>query len=263
MNILEFSQVQFQLFLLLLARVAGIFTLAPFFGSQTTPVQFRVGAALFISLLFLPLLPASFVQPPNLLAFFLMVARETMMGLLIGAMVLLMFVGVQLAGQFIDIQIGFGIVNIVDPQSGGQITLIGQVYFLFALLLFLVLDLHHVVIAALYKSFQIVPVGTPAFPGSLLSFVDDQVSRLFVVAFQLSAAPIAVLFLAEVAMGFIARTVPQMNIFIVGFPLRIAMGLFFLFLLMPLAAVLMKQEFGSFLRSLHDLFFLLRAGLNA
>lgn len=258
MNILEFSQVQFQTFLLILVRMAGIFTIAPFFGSQNTPVLFRIGLAMFLSLVLLPILPHGFVPPANLLSYFLLVAKETVVGILIGGMILLIFVGVQLAGQFLDIQIGYGIVNIVDPQSGGQITLIGQIYFLFALLLFLVLDLHHLVIQALFQSFQVVPLAAAHFPTSIAQLVDREVTRLFFVSFQLSAAPIAVLFLNEVAMGFIARTVPQMNVFIVGFPVRIALGLFFLYLLLPLSAVLLKGLFLQLFQSLNLLFRILK-----
>ncbi len=143
-------------------------------------------------------------------------------------------VAVQFAGQLIGYQMGFAIVNVLDPHSQTQISLIGEFLFAVVMLSFLNLNLHHDLIGLWYQSYDIAPPGGFAFasladPGSafmpaLVRTFDD----IFYLALKISLPLVAFLLLADLALGIIARIMPQMNVFIVGIPLKVAVGLFFM-----------------------------------
>jgi flagellar biosynthetic protein FliR len=156
----------------------------------------------------------------------------------------------------VDIQTGFGLVNVVDPQSNSQVSILGQFYQLIALLFFLAINGHHVLLQALGDSFQLIPAGgfawleRAAFAGPLLS---DFFSRLFIIAFQVAAPSIATLFLANLTMGILSRTIPQMNVFIVGLPLNVMLGLGFTFLSMKVLGTVLDTVMGRMAQSISQI----------
>lgn len=244
MSILDLTQWELQKFLLILVRMAGIFTIAPFFGANQIPVLARLALTFMLSLILLPLIPLDpTLADKGALYFVSLVAKETMVGLLIGGVVLLLFIAVQLAGQLVDIQVGFAIVNIIEPTTGESASLLGNFLFLLAMILFLLVDGHHMVIGALFRSYEMLPLGEAALRGPVFHLYDRLASDLFVIGLRLAAPVIAVLFIAEVAMGIVARTVPQINVFIVGFPLRIALGLFIAGVTIPAFVLVNKLLF--------------------
>ena len=152
---------------------------------------------------------------------------------------------VQFAGEVIGIDVGFGVVNIIDPLSSEQISIIGTFKNLIAVVVFLLVDGHHVVLQTLAVSFEMVPLGGMQFTDLLAQGLIQMTSRVFVMAAKLAAPVIAALFLTSLALGIIARTVPQMNVFIVGFPLKIAVGMLVLMLSLPLFQVVLVKFFGK------------------
>ncbi len=120
---------------------------------------------------------------------------------------------------------GFAIVNLIDPTQDVQIPVMGFFHFLIAILIFLAMDAHHWIIRALVDSFQVVPITTAGFSGLLIGSIAKAFGDLFVVAMRIAAPTIAVLMLYNASLGIIAKTVPQINLLIVGFPIRIALGM--------------------------------------
>ncbi|MCD6335840.1 MAG: flagellar type III secretion system protein FliR [Candidatus Latescibacteria bacterium] len=229
MELLEYLLTRFQIYLLAVVRIGGLIATAPPFSYRNVPVQIKVGLALILGLIVLPMLstdPAA--MPKDAVSYLVLLTRETIVGLLMGYVLLLFFMGVQFSGQLVGLQMGFGIVNVLDPMSSTQISIIGEFQYLIAMLLFLAVRAHHLLIEVLVGTFKWIPVGGVRLPASLGEGLIRISAQVFVTAIKLGAPMIVTLFLTSVALGIVARTVPQMNVFIVGFPLKIAIGLLML-----------------------------------
>lgn len=221
-------------FLLMLSRLSGLFMVAPIFSSRQIPGTVK---ALILVLLSATLsyftqihTPVGIDSPGMFLA---AMAVEVAVGYTIGFVATMVFAAIQLAGQVMDMQMGFGIVNVVDPLSGTQIPLMGNLTQTLALLLYLAIDGHHYLLEAIVHSYKIIPVLGFSLSPSFYDLLAILAVQLFAIAVKISAPMVVSLLTTDVAMGFIARTVPQMNVFIVGMPLKIFLGIAVLLLLLP------------------------------
>lgn len=238
-------------FLVIMARVTGIFLMAPIFGSQQVPVQVKLALSLIITALIgMTLSPENIQLPSQLLGLVLLIASEMAIGFLIGYFVYLVFAAVTVAGQMIDMQLGFSIVNVVDPQFGTQLPLVGNFLYLLAMLVFLALNGHHVVLTALYRSYELIPLAGFKLNGGLMDFLIQLVAGMFVTAVKIGAPIIGALFAADFALGILARTVPQLNVFVVGLPLKDFLGLLVLLAALPLYVWLVGNMITSGFREL-------------
>ncbi|HEX2947125.1 MAG TPA: flagellar biosynthetic protein FliR, partial [Clostridia bacterium] len=132
---------------------------------------------------------------------------------------------IYIAGEIIDMQVGFGIVNVMDPMSNIQVPVTANVYFIISMLVFLSINGHHMLIKALFDSFTTLPVGTAKFnPGITDTFV-GLFSSVFSTGFKIAAPIVATILIADIVLGTISRMVPQMNIFVIGMPLKIIVGI--------------------------------------
>lgn len=228
-DLAQWTLAQFTAFALMMIRVSVVMMTAPVLGNARIPGQVKVAFSLAVTLLlFLALRPAPLPEPGNIFSLVGAIAGEVFAGLIIGYTAYLLFSGVQMAGQVIDIQVGFGLVNVLDPSGGQQVSILGQFYYIVAMLFFLAVDGHHALIKALGESFSLLPAGSiswldkAAAAGPLLA---GFFTKLFIIAFQVAAPSIAVLFLTSLSMGLVSRTLPSMNIFVVGMPLNVIVGI--------------------------------------
>lgn len=234
-----------QLFLLVLTRIGALISTAPFWSGKVIPMQVKIYLTILTSAALLPLVwelvPSVSTGSPF---YILMVIRETLLGLILGLASVLLFNAIQVAGQIIDTQMGFGMVNVLDPQSGTQIPMMGNFYYLIALLLFILSDGHHYLLTAVTRSFILVPPGTiTSFPTHVWQDVTGLLAQILVFALQIALPVAGVLFLTDIALGIIARTVPQMNVFVLGIPIKILAGIFTIFFVLPLYAVSLRFLF--------------------
>jgi flagellar biosynthetic protein FliR len=244
-------------FLLILARVSGIFTTAPVFASRNIPPQIKIGLSGIVALMVFSIMKTPTEPLPSTVwGFGLVVAGELMIGLILGFAAQLLFAAVQLAGAAIDMQMGFAIVNVVDPMFGTPVPLLGNFKYILALLLFLTTNGHHLVLTAIYHSYKIVPLTTFSFTGDLTAAMMKMAAGMFLIALKISLPVVGALFVVDVAMGIIARTVPQMNVFIVGLPVKIIIGLIVIMLSLPIYMLMLEALFN---RSYADLINLLKA----
>jgi len=241
----------FPAFLLIFARTASFFAAMPLFSYRTVPASYKIGLAFFFSwLLFLavpkPTLPLNDV-------YMLLVFKEVLVGLALGLIAAIVMAAVQIAGGLMDFQIGFAIANVIDPQTGAQSPLLGQYLHSLALLLLLALDGHHLLLDGMFYSYRWLPLdGWPhVADGQVIEYAVRTFAAMFAVAVQMAAPLVGSLFLVDVALGVIARAVPQMNIFAVGFSLKTAAAFLLLF-----AAI------GGILLSARELFHLMFASLR-
>ena len=250
-NLLAWSIQQFQIFLLILMRVAFILFMMPLLGTRSVPGLVKIGLSLIVSLLLLPVVRMHvpfFPTEPIHFVFFLML--EALTGFLLALSVRIVFGGIQLAGEFVSFKTGLGMAQTVDPQSGAQSTVITELYYFFALLVFMSIDGHHWFFKALVQSFRVLPPGGLVLHEALHRYFLDLSGRMFVVALKISAPILAILILAQVAMGIVARMVPQINILITSFPLTISLGFIFIGLSLDLLVPYLRSLFEESGRSM-------------
>ncbi len=237
---------QLQLFFLVFLRVGAIMITIPVFESRSIPQVFKLSLAFTASLALFPLLGLKPVPISiSVITLAIGAAGEILLGLAIGFSVKLIFAGIQLAGQMAGYQMGMAIANVMDPAESQQIPLLAQFNNLCALLIFLALNAHHWFIRALTHSYRVVPPFSAHFDGALTEHLIQLAGKLFVIAIQVGAPVIATLLVTSVAFGLVARTVPQMNVFIVAMPLKIGVGLLFLGFSLPYFAAFLRKIFDS------------------
>lgn len=254
MDILTVLLNQTSFFLLIFARISGIFTAAPFYGSRNIPTYAKSGMSLLLAYIVFPVVfSAQTAIPDAMPAYVALVAGEFLLGLIFGFVSSLIMQAIQMAGHILDVQIGFGMVNVYDPQFGQQIPLLGNFKYILALMVFLATNGHHILLSALVASFKLVPVTGVVIPSSLAWFILDLVSGAFAIAFKISLPVLVSLVLADVAFGILARTMPQMNIFVVGIPAKLVIGIFALMMALPFYVAMLEVGFGGMYRDVYRL----------
>ena len=251
---LSFPIEQVQLFIFVLVRVAAILFSIPFLDARAIPMMIKAGLAVAATVMVLPNL--NLTAPPLIgtpLAFALGMVGEVAIGLIIGLAAQLVFTGIQLAGQMGGFQMGFAIANVVDPASSLQIPVLAQFLNLFALMVFLGLDIHHHFIRAMADGFVRIPLWGAHFEGDLFRLVMQLVANAFVIAVKVGAPVMVAMLLTSVALGLMARTVPQMQIFIVAMPLKILLGMGFLLLSLPYLSTFMQGAFAALGRTVQGM----------
>jgi flagellar biosynthetic protein FliR len=214
----------------------------------------RIAIALSLTFVFLPL--AKYDAPRiDILPFAFAVLKEGVIGVAMGFLVALAFAAIQIAGAYIDLLMGFGFANVVDPMVREHNAVVGQLQNLAATLLFLAINGHHLVIRGLADSFAVVPLGHATFSAQAAGGMMQVFVVIFAAALKIAAPVVGAIFLTDVSLGILARTVPQLNVFVVGFPAKLAVGMFAVIAVMPLAFGVMTRLFTGLH---HDLLTLLR-----
>ena len=223
----EFAGSGGPVFLLVLFRVTGVVMLAPVFGSQAIPAPAKVFLSLVLAMLFFPLVKGQGgAAPVEAGSLALAVAGELAVGLLIGFAAALLFAGVQFGGHLIDQELGLQQAALLDPVLNEQISILGQFKVLLATLVWLLINGHHLLISSIADSFRAVPLmGLRFTEGAAMHLSDTLMRDFFRMGVGIAAPALVTLFLITIAMAFMARTAPEMNVFALSFTLRLAVGL--------------------------------------
>lgn len=247
MDVLNILQNQWGLYLLVLTRISGIFIISPFLGSTNISMVIRISAAVAISLVLFPIIEvkAGAVIPESLIGYIIVLCSELFIGWIIGFIASLTFSAIRMAGQILDMQVGFAMVNVLDPTTGQQIPLIGSFKYNLAIIIFLVTNSHHLLLTGLFDSFRLIPILSNPFSISVTKLVVDMVAGTFTIAIKISLPVLVAIVLTDVALGVLARTMPQMNIFIVGIPAKIFVGLFILAFALPFYILFLDVAFNE------------------
>lgn len=253
--------VRFRIFMLVLARISVFLFLFPIFSSPTFPGPLKLGFALVMTLLFYSVVPVDVGRfPEDVFSFGLLIGAEVFVGMTLGIVLRVFFAGVQLAGQMIGFQMGFAMINVLDPQTGGNVSIMDQLGYWVCLVIFLMLNGHHMVIMSLIDSFDLVPVGGfvlhPAVTPKILAISGG----IFLMAIKVSAPVVAALFFVSVGFGLISKFSPQMNVMIVAFPVKIAVGLVMFGITIQVIAIMTRDYIEPFRRVLLSLLFYVGGG---
>jgi flagellar biosynthetic protein FliR len=235
------------LYLLIFARIAGFFLTAIPFSATYIPNQVKVWLAVMVAfLVFMVNLKAPVQIPDTIAGYVLQILGEALIGCILGFITQIVFAAFQLAGQLLDMQIGFGMVNVLDPQSGIQVPLFGNFLYLLALLCFFAVNGHHVLLSCIVQSYKILPVGGEAhFSGNFYNYIFGITGDMFAIAFKLAFPILGALLVSELVLGIIARTVPQMNIFMISMPLNIGLGLGLVMVIIPVFIWAFEMQFNQ------------------
>lgn len=254
--VLETFLLRFDLLLLLFVRMMGLFATAPIWSNRLVPVQVRVaisaGAAVVIS----PLFPDP-VMPPNLVGLIPLVLRELLVGMAIGFVASLALAAVQFAGMILDMNMGLAMVNVLDPMTQTQMPIMGNFLYILGLLIFFTINGHHMLIEAVMDSYSLVPIGTASVTPELSFRMVEIAANLFVVGLKVAAPVLAALFLTMVALGILNRAVPQMNVFIIGIPIQLAVGVFMVMVVLPLYVTFLQVIFRGMFTDIYGVLRLL------
>ncbi|MFD0671723.1 flagellar biosynthetic protein FliR [Cohnella sp. GCM10027633] len=247
----------FPAFLLVLCRISAFFVVAPIFSSRTFPRTIKVGLAFFVSVMvFLTIgYDTSIVADGS---YVLAIMREVFAGLLIGYVAYLFFTIVQTAGGLMDLQMGFGIANIVDPFTGASAPMLGNLKYMLMMLVFLSINGHHYLLTAIMNSYEWLPLDNKLFEtyygGNITEFLTRTFADTFLLALQISAPIVVTMFLTDFGLALLARTAPQYNVFVIGVPIKILVGLAILILLLPGFGALFQMLFDHMYNALEKLF---------
>lgn len=259
MEVIESILSSLPLFLTLLFRTSGLMLTAPVLNSRSIPSPLKIAITLVMALLIFMIFPENNgINTLEGLPMLIILVSELMVGLIMGYVAQLIFHAIQLAGQSIDMQMGFGIVNVMDPQSGLQVPLIGTFKHLLAILIFLIINGHHWLLQGLLLSYDVVPINTMSFNIKFIEGLISLTSNMFIIAFQIAAPMVGVLFITDFIMGIISRTVPQMNVFLVGMPAKILIGFVVLIIVIPLYIYLLTALFERGFKDLLEILKVLR-----
>lgn len=216
----------FDAILLVLVRMSGLFILSPVFGRQNMPVLLKIGFAFFLTLIYVMATPSLSVDyNDSLVLFTVFIAKELAIGIIMGYVTYVIMSGIYLAGQIIDSQVGFGFANVLDPITNIQVPLTSNFYYTFIILVFLIINGHHMLIRALFYSFEVLPAGTLTFSSNVIYELTDLLRDMFEIGLKIAAPIIAAIFIVDVVLGVLSKTIPEMNVFMLGMPIKIFIGL--------------------------------------
>ncbi|MCE3235910.1 MAG: flagellar biosynthesis protein FliR [Vampirovibrio sp.] len=246
-------------FLLVLFRISGMMVSAPLFNMRNIPAQLKVGMAVSIALILFPLHAAQVVIPKDLIQFSLMAVQETVIGILIGFTANLVFIALQMAGEYVSMQMGLSVANMLDPVTQTQSPIVGQFFFYFAALLFLSLNIHHGLIVGVDRSFNWIPLGHFIGEGHLTGGLMAErfiklTGDMFVMALMIGVPLMGILLATEIALSFVAKVMPQMNVFMVGMPLKVALGLLAIMWCMPYLGGMLGEQYSHLIKVLLGLY---------
>jgi flagellar biosynthetic protein FliR len=237
----QFSEEQVAAFFLVLARISPLFIFAPLFSSKMIPARARAVIAVALTVGIMPVVKHGPIDLDPL-GFGGLMIKEVIVGLAYAYALAAMFAGLQAAGSLLDTLIGFSFGSLVDPVTGTQSTVLAQMYSLFGVAILIAIGGDAWIIRGLGRSYEAVPLlDTPAI-GSMVQGVEVAFSGIFVSAFMIGAPVIVALIITDAAFGVVSRVVPQMNVFAVGFPAKMLVGLTLLGASLPFVSGFIADE---------------------
>jgi flagellar biosynthetic protein FliR len=230
--------------LLAFVRIGVMLSMLPIFSTQQVPMLLRFGLALLLTYVVSKTVPP--ITPVDGIGgLTAAILSQALIGAVFGFIAFLVFTGVQFAGEIMDTVIGFSAVNIINPTTQQNVTILGEFELALATLLYLVSDSHHLLLRGISGSFNLVPLPYAVFQPALAQDVVGFFSQILLLVFQI-AAPVAVaLFVVNVALALMVRVAPQVNVFAVGFPLQIGVGFMILVVSLPLLTAVLPGVFNN------------------
>ncbi len=240
-----------EFFLLILVRISGFMVAAPVFSLRNVPMRVKTLLAIAIAFVVFHVVPYQEVAYSTTIEYATVVVTEMLAGVIMGFMANVAYYILSFAGQIIDQEIGFSMVNQYDPITSTQVTITGNLYTYAVMLMLVITDMHHYLIRALTDSFQVLPVGSVVIDFNLYEVMQRFVVDYFVIGFRIVLPIFASLLVVNTILAILARVAPQMNMFVIGMQLKVFVGLLVLVLMVMMitgVADLLFREMISMIR---------------
>ena len=240
-------------FILLFFRFAALFVATPIFSHKNIPMNVKAAMAFFFTIVFYPSMPAvsiAITVPSIVLA----ILSEFMLGLSVGVILLLAYNVITFAGGQISFMMGFSMASAIDPQSGISMPIISQFLSLMGLMILLALNLHHWMLLFIDSSLKAVPLGGFLMSEDLFNYIIKATSNMFVVGFMIAFPIIALSWLADVIFGMLMKTMPQFNLLVIGFPIKIMVAFTVLIATFTATMLILKGQMQEAFNALEMLF---------
>ena len=228
--------------ILLFSRISGILAFFPFFNYMTIPVSIKTALALYLTILFFPDISGLGVEL-NISSLTLAILSELMLGFITALALMLVFAALQLAGMQMSMVMGFSMSTVLDPSSGSSVPMLSQFFTLLAILMLLAFDGHHMILMFLSKSFGSIELGGFLATSNMWEYLSKEVTHMFILGFLLSFPVIALSLLADIIFGMLMKTMPQFNLLVVGFPIKIFFSFMVLSAVLSSILLIFKKEF--------------------
>ncbi len=231
-----FTVERLEIFILMLVRISAFMVTAPFFSSNNIPRRLKVAIAFFLSLVTYSMVEyeSATIAYEGTIGLALLMASETVVGLTIGYIANICMLILNFAGHMIDVEIGFSMASLMDPMTRIQTTVTANYYTYLVMLMMLVTNMHYFLIRAIVDSARVVPFGMARLLGGRLHEVVIQfMSEYFIIGFRIILPVFSCILVVNVVLGILAKIAPQMNMFVVGMPLKVLLGLIMLLAIMP------------------------------
>lgn len=213
--------------ILVFTRIAAMFSIIPIFGANNTPTITKIGLIFFISLVLVPLQLESFnLQIDTLFEFGGYMVSESIIGFSMGLVTLIVLNVFYLAGSLVDRNIGFAMVSVISAQDESQLPVSANLYYIFALMIFLSANFHHMLIKVVSDSYINMPIGTSQIARLVVYDYIEVLTYSFDMGFRMAAPFILTVLVANVLLGMLSKAMPGMNVFMIGMPLKILIGLY-------------------------------------
>lgn len=233
------------LFTIVLFRTASVLFFSPIYNQTNIPLLVKIGLALVLTFAIFPTISnTQQALPDNLPSFILLIFKEIAIGFLIGYVATLAFGAFVMAGELVSADMGLSMAEMVDPLFGDRVSPISQIFQLIAFILFLSINGHHWLINALVLSYKTVPITGFIETGFTISKLVQMFSGLFVSAIKVAAPVMIIMAMVVVVSGFLARSMPQLNIFMLIFPTKIIVGFLVLAMVFPFITRSMEHLFN-------------------
>lgn len=244
-------EVMIQHFMLILMRLASFIWIAPGFSSRQVPTRSKIVLSTGLGLAVYNL-----IETPEttftLGVFVFLVLKEVLIGVAIGFIMVLFFSAVEMAGNFVDFQVGFSMAMQYDPALGVNASFYGRLYYWITIMIFFLLDIHHHVIRTLVRSYEYIPLTQVEFPYMGTEGIVQIFVQMFEVALNLAFPLIIVALSAEIVLALLSRTVPQINVLILGMPMKILLSMAFMFVFLPIIIENITDIFPDMLQTIMD-----------
>lgn len=243
----DFTTAQIEIWLLVLVRVSVLVFLLPILSTEEVPMRFKAGLSFFLSIILFPILPQTAIAiPANLASYILLALKEIYIGAVMGFAGTFIFAGLRFAGSWIDSETGFNMTQMFNPVAGEEDTALAHLVFILFILLLLAGGGHIFYVQALAESFRLIPLtGAHMASGGMVSAFAAMTTESFLLGMKAAAPVVATLFVSSIALAMIARIMPQMNVWMVGMPMKIALGLLTLMFALPMMwQAFAKQQAG-------------------
>jgi flagellar biosynthetic protein FliR len=230
-------------FMIVFIRMGAFIAFVPFFNNQNFIMPIKIGFAFLISFLLFPAIPtSSWVIPGNILGFIFLVSMEILVGILMGLAFLIILFGLQLAGRMLGFQMAFSLANVVDVTFGANANVLSVFMVILGTMIIVAMGGDHYLLYSIKRSYDVLAPGSMVITRPVLQELSRLMSHAFEVGFKLAAPAVIILLCIDVTLGLIGKTATKMQIFFVGLPLKISMGLFSFSLILGFIASIWAKD---------------------